>query len=98
MRKKAPKSHTISPTKQRLPKHTLVAVGTDLVWETRILELIAKVDDLERKLASTRARTLEIDDVLKDNSKVLYYTVFPSKKHLQIYFEFLGPAVNRIQY
>ena len=41
-----------------------------MVWETRILELTALVDELKRKLASTRARTLEIDNVMKDDSKV----------------------------
>ena len=58
----------------------------------------AKVDELERKLASTRACTLEIDNTQKDDSKVQFYTSFPSKGHLKICFEFLGPAVNRIQY
>ena len=96
--RKPPKSRTNTPTKQRLPKHTSIAVGTDLIWETRILELTAKVDELEGKLASTRARTLDIDSVLKDDNKVQFYTGFPSKDHLQICFEFLGPAVNCLQY
>ena len=82
--RKSRKSHTITPTKQRLPKHTSVAVGTDLVWEARILGLTAKVDELERKLASTRACTLEIDNTQKYDSKVQFYTSFPSKGHLKI--------------
>ena len=96
--RKPPKSRTNTPAKQRLPKHTSVAVGTDLIWETRILKLTAKVDELEGKLASSRARTLDIDSVLKDDNKVQFYTGFPSKDHLQICFEFLGPAVNCLQY
>ena len=75
-----------------------MAVGTDLVWEIRILELTTKGDKLDGKLASTRPRTLEIDNVMKDNSKVQFYTGFPSKENLQICFEFAGSAVNHLQY
>ena len=71
----------------------MVAVGTDLIWETTILELTAKVDELEGKLASTRARTLDIDSVLKDNNKVQFFTGYPSKDHLQIYLLMLRPIV-----
>lgn len=65
------------------------------MWETRILELTAIVDELERKPACTRARTLEIANVMKDDSKVQFYTGFPSKEHLQ---KFLGLAINYLQY
>ena len=58
--------HTIAPTKQRLHKHTSVAAGTDLVWETR-----TKEDELEGKLASARARTLEIDNVIAKYNFIL---------------------------
>ena len=53
---------------------------------------------LDGKLASTRPCTLEIDNVMKDNSKVQFYTGFPSKENLQICFEFAGSAVNHLQY
>ena len=56
------------------------------------------MDELEGKLVGARARTLEIDNILKDDSKVQFYTGFPSKEHLQICFEFLGPVVNHFQY
>ena len=75
-----------------------MAVGTDLVWEIRILELTTKGDKLDGKLASTRPRTLEIDNVIKDNSKVQFYTGFPSKENLQICFEFAGYTVNHFKY
>ena len=40
----------------------------------------------------------EIDIILKDDNIIQFYTGFPSKEHLQICFEFLGPAVNHLQY
>ena len=62
------------------------------------MELTAKVDELEGKPASARACTREIDNILKDDSKAQFYSGFPSKEHLQICFEFLGPTVNHLQY
>ncbi len=56
------------------------------------------MDELEGKLAEARARTLDIDNVLKEDSKVQFYTGLPCKEQLQLCFDFLGPSVDHLQY
>ena len=60
-------------------------------------QLEAKVCELEeiRKHESCR---FSLESIASDDSKVAFYTGFPSYDHLKIYFDFLGPAASQLIY
>ena len=97
-KRKSPKKRVQLCVQKSSPKHKTVSVGTDLQWETRITELEARVVLLEKQLNETRACTLSIDTILQNDTKVQFYTGFPSQKHFEICFKFLGPSVSCLQY
>ena len=39
-----------------------------------------------------------MDTILQNDTKVQFYTGFPSRKHFEICFKFLGPSVSCLQY
>ena len=83
---------------KRSPKQKSVSVGTDLQWETRVAKLEAKVVLLEKQLNEARARTLSMDIILQNDAKVQFYTGFPSRKHFEMCFKFLGPSVSCVDH
>ena len=97
-KQKSPKKRVQLCVQKSSPKRKTVSVGTDLQWETRITELEARVVLLEKQLNETRARTLSIDTILQNDTKVQFYTGFPSRKHFEICFKFPGPSVSCLQY
>lgn len=70
---------------------------TDLVMdEVEILvSLKDRVANLEKKLDESQFRLCNIMD---NDSKVTFYTGFPSFSTLKAFYTFLGPSVNHLKY
>ena len=96
--RKLPKVRKSPVYKKRVRKRKSISVGTDLEWESRIHELQSKVQELESRLAESQACACSIETILKNDNKVQFYTGFPSRQHLNICFDFLGPSVTCLQY
>ena len=60
-----------------------------------LVSLRNKVESLERKLEEAKFRLSNIKD---DDSKVTFYTGFPSFSTLKACYDFLGPSVNNLKY
>ena len=54
-----------------------------------------RVKSLEQELAEQKFRLFNIVD---NNSKVTFYTGFPSYGALQAFYKYLGPAVDNLRY
>ena len=70
-------------------------VGDEIEW------LEAKIHDLEDEIKvlteSDRSR-FSLESIANDDTKVMFYTGFPSYDHLKICFDFLGPATKQLIY
>ena len=62
--------------------------------EARVCELEEEIKEL-RKSESSR---FSLESIASDDSKVAFYTGFPSYDHLKICFDFLGPAASQLIY
>ena len=66
--------------------------------------LLAKIETLEaenkclKKKLSTKQQPFRIEDIAHDDKKIHFYTGFRSYEILVTFFEFLGPAVDQLQY
>ena len=88
-----------SPT-QRQPytdqsKKVFASVNTEENWDERVLELEAKVNCLETQLIQA---TFSFTRIMNDDDKIRFYTGFPSRKHFDSCFRYLGPCVNSLHY
>ena len=72
-------------------------IGVNTEDDQHVKQLEAKVHELEeiRKYESYR---FSLESIVSDDSKVAFYTGFPSYDHLKICFEFLGPAASQLIY
>ena len=75
-------------------------VGVNTVGD-EIERLEAKIHDLEDEIKvlteSDRSR-FSLESIANDDTKVMFYTGFPSYDHLKICFDFLGPATKQLIY
>ena len=66
--------------------------------------LLAKIESLEaenkclKKKLSTKQQPFRIEDIAHDDKKIHFYAGFRSYEILVAFFEFLGPAVDQLQY
>ena len=75
-------------------------IGVNTVGD-EIERLEAKIHDLEDEIKvlteSDRSR-FSLESIANDDTKVMFYTGFPSYDHLKIFFDFLGPATKQLIY
>ena len=62
---------------------------------SKVLNLEKKLEEAENKLEEAKFTLSNIKD---DDSKVAFYTGFPSFSTLKAFFNFLGPAVDSLKY
>lgn len=69
-------------------------IGVNTEDDQQMKQLEVKVCELEeiRKHESCR---FSLESIASDDSKVAFYTGFPSYDHLKICFDFLGPAASQ---
>ena len=67
--------------------------------------LMAKIEMLEsenaalkQKVSTTEKAPFRLEDVMHDDNLVKMYTGFPSYELLVAFYDFLGPAVNNLNY
>ena len=58
-------------------------------------QLEKRVLELEKQLTS---QLFQLSDIVDDPPKVLFYTGFPDYTTLRAYYDYLGPAVNKLNY
>ena len=83
-----------SPTHTQISQRKCLLVLTLKNWDERVVELEAKVNCLETKLIQA---TFSITCIMNDD-KIRFYTGFPSRKHFESCFRYLGPCVNSLHY
>ena len=89
-------SHILCDESDALPVD--IGVQTDDAWQKREAETVQlqeKITELEKKLAISQFR---LCNIAADNQKVLFYTGFPDYATLKSCYDFLGPAVNSLNY
>jgi hypothetical protein len=81
-----------------------VGINTDHDRD-EVTTLTGKINELEKELLvlNERAGTvtvihLRVTQIENDDTKVSFYTGFPSYKHFKACFDFLGPAVDHLEY
>lgn len=79
-----------------------VAVQTEDSVLEELTELKSKLavitKELEMKKEQFKSQILRLSHIKDNDSKVSFYTGFPSNKTLEACFKFLGPAVSQLQY
>ena len=111
VKRKPPKERAYSqapPQREKAnpePKYREVGVNTDLCGSaieseltclrTKILELEQQLKDLKLKLDKQK---FCLTNICSDDSKVAFYTGFPSQSSLQACYNFLGPAVSKLSH
>ena len=76
-----------------------ISVNTDDDQQVKKLE--ARVCELEEEIKELRkdeSSRFSLESIASDDSKVAFYTGFPSYDHLKICFDFLGPAASQLIY
>ena len=62
---------------------------------SKVLNLEKKLEEVEKKV---KAAKFTLSNIKDDDSKVSFYTGFPSFSTLRAFFYFLGPAVDSLKY
>lgn len=75
---------------------TEVIINTALVARIEMLE--AEKKSLMKKLSGQKPKLLRLEEIASNNKLVRFYTGFESYDTLMSFFEFLGDAVNHLQY
>ena len=93
------KSHTVLSTDtSELPS---TSSSIDDAYITVNAALMAKIEMLESENAALKQKDkapFRLEDVMHNDSLVKMYTGFPSYELLVAFFDFLGPAVNNLNY
>ena len=86
-----------SDDSDRIEESPTREIGVNTEDDQHMKQLEAKVCELEeiRKHESCR---FSLESIASDDSKVAFYTGFPSYDHLKICFDFLGPAASQLIY
>ena len=64
----------------------------------KLSRLENRVKELEKEDSELNAGAFHLENMKHDHSKVAFYTGFPSYAHLEVCFDFLGPAAMNLQY
>ena len=75
---------------------TQVLVNTALISRIEMLE--AQNSALHKKVSGLKPKHFRLEDVVHSDSLVYFYTGFESYEILLAFYDFLGPAVNRLHY
>lgn len=73
-------------------------------YDNEVVKLRARVTELEEELSifcqerGSGMANFRLQAIADDDSKVAFYTGFPSYAHLKVCFNFLGLAVNHLYY
>lgn len=93
------------PMKDASPTSKDVAVNTEVLghsWDVKVIALVERVSNLEEQLEETKKdidkQKFRLQNIADDDSKICFYTGFPSYKSLVTCFEFLGPAAHQLSY
>ena len=80
-----------------------IGVNTDDIESEEMISLREIIHELECQVVALRREVgssdkMRLSTIAADDSKVAFYTGFPSYDHLKACYNFLGPAVDNLEY